>query len=421
MGFLSKLKAYSLTAVSVVSRAIYNTGQTLYSMGNVMTYFGSSGHPAATAATAVAGAGSALSTALGKTVPTYHKLSNTDEQQDSEEESTLGWSGTIVKYGLRTSSLVYGGMTSVSAYFLTVYLSKALDSMISSDPNTALWKEIMIQGAGGIVAVANLVNYYTNDYQFVKGNSYLLAESIDQRHIACNIAMAKTLGAASLNLLSYPMQAFFFAKPSISNLPYVGKHLGTVGTNALSGLASATTFLTVVSWLPTIYKHFSTKPESHDQAAVISNNCGTISYKVAAYTAGAIDSLGGGGGLGMYISVITTMSQIFGLNPYGWIIGLAALCGLNATIMNLLFSVKQGEQTTLAIIFRSDASQPADLENQALLSGVDTLPEGIYQSRGLSETLLFGTCPVTGNIQEAAPDAAPIVAASPPTTREYRA
>lgn len=386
MGFWTSLKNYAVTGISVVGRVIYNAGQTLYSVGSAVKYFNGENHPAGFAGTAVAVAGTIGSTLLGKSVPTYDRIAH-PERHTLDELAPLNTGGKVVDYSLRTSGLIYGGMTSMSAYFLTIVLSKYLDSLLTNDPETALWKEVLMQIGGAAVAGANFYNYFSNDYRFIKQNTHQIAESVDQRSIACNMTMLKTMGTSALNLLTYPMQAYFFAKPAISNIPYVGEKLGPVGTNVLTGVACATTFLTVVSWLPSVYNHFSaTSRDENQQEIVVPVNCKTTSYKIAAYTTGLIDSIGGSG-LGPFISVVFTMNQLFGSNPYGWIIGLAALCGLNAMFMNLLFSVKQGTKSTLETLYRTDVDVR---ETEPLLAA----EEGRFYTRDLPRgTLVFGLPP----------------------------
>ncbi|VVC76334.1 hypothetical protein AQUSIP_16450 [Aquicella siphonis] len=372
MSFWSRLKDYVVTGISVVSRAIYNGGQGFYSLIKVMDYFKATGHPAATAAIGVGVTGTVGSTFLVKTVPTYSQVSSSPQ---NEEQAPLGWGGWITDGALKTSGMIYGGMNAVSAYFLTTLISEGLNNLVSAEAETALWKDILIQIGAVIVAGATLYNYYTNDYRYIKQNTRIIGESVDERHFALNKSMAKTLATSSLNLVTYPMQAFFFAKPSIAGLPYLGKALGTTGTNILSGLASGTTLLTVVSWLPSVYKHFNQQPGADAQAVVIPANCKTISYKIASYTTGTLDSLGSNG-LGPFISVIFTMNTLFQLNPYGWIIGLAALCGLNAFFMNLLFSTKEGTDSTLNLLYASDMPPASAQETRRLLDNTPDLETG---------------------------------------------
>lgn len=368
MGFWASVKNYAVTGLSVTGRVIYNAGQTFYGMVSVTNYFMGNGNSASasglggiggTTGNAIAVAGTISSTLLVKTIPTYDQIAH-PERHTQQALSELKVGGKIVDYSLRGSGLIYGTITSISGYFLTTVLSEAIDSLVSTEPETALWKEIVMNVAGGVVAIASFYNYFSNDYRFIKQNTHQIAASIDERHIACNKIMAKTLGTTALNLATFPAQAYFFAKPAIKNIPYLGEKMGPIGSNVLTGIACLTTFLTVVSWLPSVYNHFAaTTRDENQREIVIPVNCKTRSYKIASYVTGAIDSVGNNG-LGPFISVIFTMNQLFGSDPYGWIIGLAALCGLNAMFMNFLFSVKQGTNSTLETIYRDDVEASSD-------------------------------------------------------------
>lgn len=377
MGFWQRVKNFVVTGISVVSRVIYNSGQGLYSLGKVMDYLKVSSHTAAKAGIGVGVAGTAISTLLTKTIPTHAQVSSSHAGDGDAELQPLGWGGWLTSGALRSSGMVYGGMSAVSAYFLTTVISEGLNSLVSEESGVALWKEILIQISAVIVAGATFYNYYTNDYRYIRQNTRVIGEGVDERHFPLNKSMAKTLATSSLNLATYPMQAYFFSKPAIDKLPYVGKALGSVGSNIVGGLASAATFLTVVTWLPSVYKHFNEPPGHNDhQASAIPVNCQSISYKIASYASGAVDSIGSNG-LGPFISVIFTLNNLYGLNPYGWIIGIAALCALNAAFMNLLFSVKEGTNSTLQLAYPPDAEVVADDEVEPLLRpGTNDLEAG---------------------------------------------
>lgn len=401
MGLLASIKNYAVTGLSVIGRVVYNSGQALYSMNSVVNYFMGNSNPASSAGmaggiggitgTTVAVAGTLGSTLLGKTVPTYDRVAH-PERHTHQTLSELNTAGKFVDYSLRGSGLVYGTITSISAYFLTMVLSNAIDGLISAEPESALWKSILMNVAGGVVAVASFYNYFSNDYRFIKENTHQIADSLSHGHIACNANMAKTLATTALNLATFPAQAYFFAKPAIQGIPYVGDKLGPVGENVLTGVACATTFLTVASWLPSVYNHFAASTRDENQREVnIPVNCKTRSYKIASYTTGLIDSIGNNG-LGPFISVIFTMNQLFDTNPYGWVIGLAALCGLNAMFMNLLFSVKQGTNSTLETIYRDDVANVSE-EEQALLGAERGESRFYTEETARSGFLVFATIP----------------------------
>ncbi len=396
MGIWATIKNVVVTGASVISRAIYNTGQTFYSMGKVVNYFQGSGlqptpagiHPAGYAGIAIAMAGSATSTVMRNSVPTWDRISSPSAAAE-EPAVPLRIGGKIVDGTLRAGSLGYGGMSMVSSYFLTVMLSKGLDALVSSEPGTAIWKEALIQTAGIVVGGFTFYNYLSNDYRFVKQNTHAMAESVDERSFPLNAAMAKTLGTSALNLITYPSQAFFFAKPALQGLPYIGSRLGPVGTGVLAGSASFMTLLTVIGWLPSAYKSFAGTLPQHQQV-IVPNDCKTTTYKAGSYITGAVDSLGGAG-LGPFISILFVANELFGLSPYGWIIGLAALCGLNAFFMNMMFSVKEGTNKTLEIVHRpsQDMQRNDDPEAQPLLADPSDTPSPSVYRKPLPGTTLF--------------------------------
>ncbi len=395
------VKNVGVSIVSVASRTIYNTGQTFYSMTKVVSYFQGNGlqpsptgtPPAGYAGIAIAMAGSATSTVMRNSVPTYDRLSSTA----AEEEPTvpLRAAGKAVDYTLRGASLGYGGMSMVSAYFLSLTLSRGLDALVSSEPNTAAWKEAIMQVASVVVGLATLYNYVSNDYRFIKKNTHAMAESVDERSIPLDAAMAKTVGTSALNLITYPSQAYFFAEPALKGLPYIGSRLGPVGTNVLAGAASFMTLLTVISWLPSARRSFTASTQPQQVQNQVPYNCKSISYKIGSYISGAIDSLGGAG-LGPFISIIFVANQLFGADPYNWIIGLAALCGLNAFFMNMMFSVKEGTNKTLEITYRQSpdlgGDDDEDLEAQQPLLGEESgSPSPSVYRKPTPGTVLFNT------------------------------
>ncbi|GEM_PF-6000681 len=407
MGFWAKAKAAVITTLSVTSRVIYNGAQTFYSMLKVVEYFKGTGHPAATAATATAIIGTAGSTLLVKTVTTYDHITAASSQTDAARPP-LKWGGWLADVSLRGSSVVYGSMNSVSAHFLTTTIIKSLDALVSSEPETAAWKEALIQLTGILIAGFTYYNYHSNDYRFIRENTRSIGESIDERHFALNKAMAKTLTLSSLNLVTFPAQAAFFAKPAIQGLPYVGKMLGNAGTNALTGAAAGVTFLTVVSWLPSVYKQFADTSHHEMHTVRIPANCMTISYKIASYVTGTIDSIGGNG-LGPYISIIFAMNQLFGLNPYGWVIGFASLCGLNALVMNELFSVKAGTDTTLEILYRDNDPETRSLLRSDNKDPESLLPEGDPDNDEASPMEIDSVTPINDTNDWPAPGTPPQV------------
>lgn len=390
MGFFARLKQginyFIVAPVCVTGRVIYNAGQTLYYIQNASNYFHISNHPASTVMTSVSVAGTMGSTLLRNTVPTYKQFAPYENQEGepTPEERPLGWAGKITTGILQGSGIFYDLMSSVAGYFGTVLLSEAVATALNSDAHDAVWKEAIVQTGAILVTLSYLYSYSGFDYKYIKRNIRILSENVDERNFTFNRNVAKTLAASALNFYTYPSQAFFLTVPSLKAIPYAEKILTSTGINVLAGTAAVTTFLTVVTWLPSVYAAFANKPSASnaDQPVEIpktcARTCASTSIKIASYTMGTIDSAGGNG-LGPGISVILTMNKVFKVNPYGWVIGLGAVCGLNAAAVNFLFSVIPGLRELLEAVSAKKAVQDIeadgpeiegdDLEKQPLLSG----------------------------------------------------
>lgn len=288
-----------------------------------------------------------LLTNLIAKVPAIHKYFLSEpEVTPPNEVKPLGWRGRVLETSLKTAGAGYGLIQVGAGYFsIALIVKTAAELMGKSLDELPLQEEIPLQVALIIAALLASDTYLGYDYPLIKKNARILAEAVDTNDFAADkTALLKTLLCSSLNLATFPALAYFYCKPTLTALPGSDKFLGEVGVNIGISIACLITLLTVITWLPSVYKHFSGSTESN--AVVNSGNqrasidCRKLLLRSVAYPAITIDSLGEG--LALFIAVITTGTALFNSDEYGWMIAPAAIAGLNGFFINLLFATLPG-------------------------------------------------------------------------------
>lgn len=369
MRWLIKAFWYFVALICLAGRIIYAAGQTYFGMKSTTDYM-KAAPQVSTAINLTAVTTTAISTLIGKTPAALAHLGPTSRSDrhaaPAAARPPLGWTAWIFKKTIDGSGFFYGVTNSIAGYFSTLVLGDA------TGLNSKTWKA-SFQGTGATVAVTSLASYYSYDFKRICENSEQMARALDERSIPGNRPMAYTLGVAFAIVPTYVGQAYFWARPSIVALPYAETVLHDAGINLGVILACATTFFTVIGWMPSVYNHFAGKDREQERVA-IPPTFGSSLLRSAAYFSGVGDSLGGNG-MGPFISMIVMLNSLFGWNPYGWMIGYAAVCGVNAAITNMMFSVLPGLDDAEQMIYRP---RPA-----AVVSDVEAplLPEEAGQRR----------------------------------------
>lgn len=377
----------AITGISVASRLVFDGGVAAYSGLEFTKFAGFNGTTLGNVLIGTVVFGTVSSILLTKSIPTYYSQTRVSATISDEP---LGWGGFLVDIALRGCGCTYGLLNTVSTYFFNTVLMRSVFSLMGSENNTAIWKEVLTQISSVLMAIASYYNYYTNDYRYIRNNTLAIARGIDAKSFPMNRAMALTALIASLNLITYPFQAYFLAGPSIRGIPYLGTLLKPVGVEVLSGAASGVVFSTVLIWMRSVYEQIATPtpeprtltldPSQSEQALSLDeqgsdaesdilsdvedpeieltptpengefkSSWPMIAFCAAAYITGTIDSLGSNG-ISIFISVIETLQQLLDVNPYGGIMALAIFCGINAFIVQMFFSTLNGTKQTVKLL-----------------------------------------------------------------------
>ncbi len=362
MGWITKTKNYALTGIIIVCRMGYAAGQTFFNIESANKYLKINGKAGSTAVNAISITGTILSTLIGKSPAALKLFSSAKEASQTatipQQLPPLGWTAWTVKKTIDGSGLFYGFTNSIAGYFGTKVLGEALGAKKKAPL-------IAVEVCSVNIALGSLVSYFAYDFKMIKKNSEIIARAIDraitEKHIEFNKPLIYTSAAAVAIIPTYVGQAYFWAKPSIAALPYADAILHKTGIEIMILLACITTLFTVVGWLPSIYTYFDGPQAEPDEERVkIPKTSFSTALKIAAYAAGAIDSLGSNG-LGPFISMIFTMTHLFNANPYSWIIGYAVLCGLFAALTNMMFSVMPGLDEAEQTIYKRSHADNSEL------------------------------------------------------------
>lgn len=291
----------------------------------------------------------------------------------------------IVSLPLKAGAWSYGVMTAFLGYFLTQKLSELIASLSGTKTDDALWKLIIIDISALLVAAVVFLKYAAYDIKLCQNNANRISSAIIKRDLPFDKAAAITSILALLTLLIYPMQAFFFAKPALQNIPLINKSEFTV--NALTAICCLVTFITVINWLPAIYDFFSQKSASADERAPLLSRREHALIKplrAIAYGSGLLDS--SAQGMAAFMGIIVVASTLFGLGAYSpFVIIAAALAMLNGIILNMSFSVAPGVNKTLNETRRFRLFQEKETPSTAVLLAAVNVESDVESGMNISQ------------------------------------
>jgi hypothetical protein len=279
-------------------------------------------------------------------IPAFHRhITTTTPPAIDQAENAPSLPERLISSPLKAGAWTYTAMMAILGYFLTHQLSSLIASLSGTHDDDELWKSILVDICVAIVAGIVFLKYLTYDMKLCNENANRIAHAVTHRDIPINKAMVVSALLSLLTLSIYPVQAFFFAKPALENTPGIGR--SSIAVDILTILSCLGTLITAFTWLPSIYDFFKSKQpgaqtgEGNEQPA---DNFLLRSAEGIAYFSGLHDAVIQG--MSAYMGTIA-VAALFDINPYGWIIALAALAMLNTTLIHTAFSIVPGVNATM--------------------------------------------------------------------------
>lgn len=340
------------TLIFILGKTVHSAGLNYFSADEFMKYFFRTDEPdeqeniAVKIAITLAILGSA-GVNLFVNFPAFRRnwTASSNESPLPSDGANASFTEQLIRTPLKAGAWAYGGMTALLGYFLTHQLSELIAASTGTDAYDAAWKTIIIDIAGVFVATLVFLKYAAYDIQLSKKNADRIAAAMVNIDIPLDKSMLVTLIISLLTLTIAPMQAYFFAKPSLENTPVI-KDIAMAVT-ILTILCCTVTAVAVSTWLPSIYdalhKILNPSDQSNDEKNKDDKTPAVVAgiFKGTAHATGLLDATTQG--LANYMGMIAVAQRVLGVDPYkATMITLASIALLNGTITHYAYSVAPG-------------------------------------------------------------------------------
>lgn len=389
------IKDYLVAGIHCTSRALYTAGQSYFANRGFFSYaFRNNTHPASYVFSGVAVAANFCVNCLTRfpaIVKTFGPITHAFVPAP-DPYSELNNVQKSIDYLFQASGHLSNIFNSLGAYFGTVVTIETLIKLLSNKTPDEPWEQTLIDCAALAVAISAGFAFYAYEFQTIKHNGKRIANNIGKCHSNWNKHMTYTVLISCLNTIANPLLAKYWTGPALGKIPYSDQLLRTVGHELVTWVASVSALTTGFAMVPSVYD-FISLPKTELGPAI--NTCKMRGFSIAAYTAGAIDSLFAGASLAY---ALINLGSNFDLDPYSnWIIGTIPF-SISTCMLNMTFSFMPGYQTLMKDIYtykethlvyptNEDNHASTDTDTEAVSIPIPINPSHIYSTR--TPSLLF--------------------------------
>ncbi|MFC3909237.1 hypothetical protein ACFORL_09150 [Legionella dresdenensis] len=363
--YLSSLKHFlhkRLPNVVKGMKSVNTTGQVIFIMEQAKSYFKFYNPYVMVPVTAVTAANSVAVVGICKFLAIERTFSPPAENTlpvvtvTQEQEIVLSGYKKAVYFFLSGASLLSGIFDGMYGFMGANIVMELLTRQLPLNEITADVVVTLFSIAGFGVSFACYLAY---DYWTVLDvNAKTIANSFSFTQLPRNSALLKTVVVGAPIIFDMSSQAYLSTVPALRTLPVVGRLLTPAIARLSSQAVSLIAGITVLNAFPSIYNYFIEPPTEAATEQPESNL--TTACRYATYTTGTVDCLLNVG-LGVFLAIIAATHDEMGVNPYGWIIGIAILGGLYAAILNAATAIRPGYLERMDSLRQEQQPEPIEI------------------------------------------------------------
>jgi len=251
-----------------------------------------------------------------------------------------------------------GTYNSLSFYLGGITLAEFIAELCKSDAHDAEWKEALVQSAAVFFALSNLVSFYTYTLRSVEDNALRLGEHLDSDDKLEREAVVLSLLIATWGMVSGTMLGFFSYGRAFNDIKFL--KIGNLLNKCLSGAGSFFSLtVSLLTQLPALYSKLRhATPEeriaARNTASQQQDTTTLMLLRRSTLAVGVIESASMGAQNGM--GVINTSNELWGVDPYGYVIVPAGVCALSTTFSFYAFNILFGTDRAINVIREMQAT-----------------------------------------------------------------
>ncbi len=252
-----------------------------------------------------------------------------------------------------------GTYNSLSFYLGGITLAEFIAEVCKSDAHDAAWKEALIQSAAVFFALSNLVSFHTYTLPSVENNALALGEHLDSDNKIEREAAVLSLLIAMWGMVSGTMLGFFSYGRAFNDLKFL--KMGNLLNKCLSGAGSFFSLtVSLMTQLPALYsrlrRHVPPQAIAAHNTPQLPDSTTLMLLRRSTLTIGVLESASMGAQNGM--GVINTSNELWGFDPYGYVIVPAGICALSTTFSFYAFNLLFGTDRAINTIKEMQAAAP---------------------------------------------------------------